>query len=78
MEDAKQMPALDFFEFKYLEEIHEVFNDLKALNGHYNTGLFSDNIFSEKGNAGALSDFIFSIVSIAEPYNDNGDSDEEL
>ena len=71
------MDAKEYFEFKYLEEIHEVFNELKALSDHYNTGLFSDNIFSDKGNAGVLSDFIFSIVSISDPYNDDGESDDE-
>ena len=72
------MTALDLFELKYLEEIHELFNDLKTLNNHYNVGLFNDNIFSEKGNSGALSDFIFEIVSIDDPYiGDNSDSDDE-
>ena len=74
----EEMNALDLFELKYLEEIHELFNDLKALNNHYDVGLFDDNIFSEKGNSGALSDFIFEIVNIDDPYvGDNSDSDEE-
>ena len=78
MEETEQMTALDLFELKYLEEIHELFNELKTLNNHYNVGLFNDNIFSEKGNSGALSDFIFQIVSIDDPYiGDNGESDDE-
>tara|TARA_B100001094_G_scaffold59386_1_gene54857 strand:- start:42 stop:248 length:207 start_codon:yes stop_codon:yes gene_type:complete len=66
------------FELKYLEEIHELFNDLKALNNHYNVGLFDDNIFSIKGNSGALSDFIFDLVNIDDPYvGENSDSDDD-
>ena len=77
MEGTEQMTTLDFFELKYLEEIHELFNDLKTLNNHYNVGLFNENIFSEKGNSGALSDFIFQIVSIDDPYiGDDSESDE--
>ena len=72
----EEMTALDLFELKYLEEIHELFNDLKALNNHYNVGLFDDNIFSIKGNSGALSDFIFDLVNIDDPYvGENSDSD---
>ena len=74
----EEMNALDLFELKYLEEIHELFNDLKALNNHYNVGLFDDNIFSERGNSGALSDFIFDLVNIDEPYvGENSDSDDD-
>ena len=74
----EEMNALDLFELKYLEEIHELFNDLKALNNHYNVGLFDDNIFSIKGNSGALSDFIFNLVNIDDPYvGENSDSDDE-
>tara|TARA_B100000686_G_scaffold165165_1_gene172819 strand:+ start:1037 stop:1267 length:231 start_codon:yes stop_codon:yes gene_type:complete len=74
----EEMNALDLFELKYLEEIHELFNDLKALNNHYNVGLFDDNIFSERGNSGALSDFIFDLVNIDDPYvGENSDSDDE-
>ena len=77
MEGTEQMTTLDFFELKYLEEIHELFNDLKTLNNHYNVGLFGDNIFTKKGNSGALSDFIFQIVSIDDPYiGDDSESDE--
>ena len=73
----EEINALDLFELKYLEEIHELFNDLKTLNNHYNVGLFNENIFSEKGNSGALSDFIFQIVSIDDPYiGDDSESDE--
>ena len=72
----EEMNALDLFELKYLEEIHELFNDLKALNNHYNVGLFDDNIFSIQGNSGALSDFIFDLVNIDDPYvGENSDSD---
>ena len=72
----EEMNALDLFELKYLEEINELFNDLKALNNHYNVGLFDDNIFSERGNSGALSDFIFDLVNIDDPYvGENSDSD---
>ena len=74
----EEMTALDLFELKYLEEIHELFNDLKALNNHYNVGLFDDNIFSERGNSGALSDFIFDLVNIDDPYvGENSDSDDD-
>ncbi len=74
----EEMTALDLFELKYLEEIHELFNDLKALNNHYNVGLFDDNIFSIKGNSGALSDFIFDLVNIDDPYvGENSDSDDD-
>ena len=74
----EEMNALDLFELKYLEEIHELFNDLKSLNNHYNVGLFDDNIFSIKGNSGALSDFIFDLVNIDDPYvGENSDSDDE-
>ena len=74
----EEMTALDLFELKYLEEIHELFNDLKTLNNHYNVGLFDDNIFSTKGNSGALSDFIFDLVNIDDPYiGENSDSDDE-
>ena len=74
----EEMNALDLFELKYLEEIHELFNDLKTLNNHYNVGLFDDNIFSIKGNSGALSDFIFDLVNIDDPYvGENSDSDDE-
>jgi len=74
----EEMNALDLFELKYLEEIHELFNDLKALNNHYNVGLFDDNIFSTKGNSGAQSDFIFDLVNIDDPYvGENSDSDDE-
>ena len=73
----EEINALDLFELKYLEEIHELFNDLKTLNNHYNVGLFNENIFSEKGNSCALSDFIFQIVSIDDPYiGDDSESDE--
>ena len=74
----EEMTALDLFELKYLEEIHELFNDLKLLNNHYNVGLFDDNIFSERGNSGALSDFIFELVNIDDPYvGENSDSDDD-
>ena len=74
----EEMTALDLFELKYLEEIHELFNDLKALNNHYNVGLFDDNILSTKGNSGALSDFIFDLVNIDDPYvGENSDSDDD-
>tara|TARA_B100000900_G_scaffold415296_1_gene444660 strand:- start:1388 stop:1615 length:228 start_codon:yes stop_codon:yes gene_type:complete len=74
----EEMTALDLFELKYLEEIHELFNDLKALNNHYNVGLFDDDIFSERGNSGALSDFIFDLVNIDDPYvGENSDSDDD-
>tara|TARA_Y100000817_G_C16768870_1_gene505160 strand:+ start:738 stop:968 length:231 start_codon:yes stop_codon:yes gene_type:complete len=74
----EEMNALDLFELKYLEEIHELFNDLKALNNHYSVGLFDDNIFSASGNSGALSDFIFDLVNIDDPYvGENSDSDDE-
>ena len=42
----EEINALDLFELKYLEEIHELFNDLKTLNNHYNVGLFNYNIFN--------------------------------
>ena len=74
----EEMNALDLFELKYLEEIHELFNDLKALNNHYNVGLFDDNIFSARGNSGSLSDFIFDLVNIDDPYfGENSDSDDD-
>ena len=74
----EEMNALDLFELKYLEEIHELFNDLKLLNNHYNVGLFDEDIFSIKGNSGALSDFIFDLVNIDDPYvGENSDSDDE-
>ena len=74
----EEMNALDLFELKYLEEIHELFNDLKSLNNHYNVGLFDDNILSSSGNSGALSDFIFDLVNIDDPYvGENSDSDDD-
>ena len=74
----EEMNALDLFELKYLEEIHELFNDLKSLNNHYNVGLFDDNILSTKGNSGSLSDFIFDLVNIDDPYvGENSDSDDD-
>ena len=73
----EEINALDLFELKYLEEIHELFNDLKLLNNHYNVGLFDEDIFSIKGNSGALSDFIFDLVNIDDPYvGENSDSDD--
>ena len=74
----EEINALDLFELKYLEEIHELFNDLKLLNNHYNVGLFDEDIFSIKGNSGALSDFIFDLVNIDDPYvGENSDSDDD-
>jgi len=74
----EEINALDLFELKYLEEIHELFNELKTLNNHYDVGLFDDNIFSARGNSGALSDFIFGLVNIDDPYvGENSDSDDD-
>ena len=61
----------DYFDLKYLEEIHSLFQELLQLSQFYNLNLFRTN-----NKSSDLHDFINSITELNE--FDNHNSDDEL
>ena len=50
----------DFFELKYLEEISELFNELKGMDNYYGSNLFDNNNYTD------LFEFIENHIIICE------------
>ena len=62
------MSNFEYFELKYLEEVNDLFLNIKELNGYYNLGLFQ----GETDNPTDLLEFIFERIAVLEE-----DSEEE-
>ena len=61
----------DYFELKYLEEINELFNEIKDVNDYFNLRLLDHKNFID------FYDFIQGNVTICDMYNDESISDNE-
>ena len=61
----------DYFDLKYLEDVHSLFQDLMQINQFYNLNLFQKN-----NNFTDLHNFIIKNTEFIE--YDNIDSDDEL
>ena len=61
----------DYFDLKYLEDVHSLFQDLIQINQFYNLNLFQNN-----NNFTDLYNFIIKSSEFIE--YDNIDSDDEL
>ena len=60
-----------YFELKYLEEINELFNEIKEVNHYFNLRLLDHKTFID------FYEFIQRNVNIYDMYNDESISDNE-
>ena len=63
------MSNYEYFELKYLEEVNELFLNIKELNGYYNLGLFQ----GKRDNPTDLLDFMFGCVEVLEEGSEEED-----
>ena len=63
------MSNYEYFELKYLEEVNELFQNIKELNGYYNLGLFQ----GQQDNPIDLMDFMFRCVEVLEEGSEEED-----
>ena len=64
------MSNYEYFELKYLEEVNDLFLNIKELNGHYNLGLFQ----GKRDNPTDLLEFIFERIAV---LDEGSDAEEE-
>ena len=67
------MSNYEYFELKYLEEVNDLFLNIKELNGYYNLGLFQGG----EDNPTDLLEFIFERIAVLEEDSEEEDDRHE-
>ena len=67
------MSNFEYFELKYLEEVNDLFLNIKELNGYYNLGLFQ----GKTDNPTDLLEFIFERIAVLEEDSEEEDDRHE-
>ena len=63
----------EYFELKYLEEVNDLFLNLKELNNYYNLGLFQ----GVRDTPMDLFEFLQQKVQVLEEYSSDEDNPQE-